>query len=47
MCVCRCVFAFVCACVSECKPCVRVIERVCVRAGLCMCVRACVCAFCS
>ena len=36
-------FLYVCACMSESKPCVRVIVRVCVRAGLCICVRAFVC----
>ena len=29
-----CVFAYVCECVSEYKPCVRVIVRACVRLGL-------------
>ena len=35
-----CVFAYVSACVSECKPCVSVIVRACGLACVCMCVRA-------
>ena len=43
MSLCMCVFAYVCACVSECKPCVSVIVRACVRACVCMYESAFVC----
>ena len=46
-CIYMCVFAYVCACGSECKPCVSVFVHACVRACVyvcaCVCVRACVC----
>ena len=44
LCVCMCVGAYVCACVSECKLCVNVIFRGCVRACVCDCFHAFVCA---
>ena len=40
MCVYMCVFAYACARVSECKPCVSVIARACVSACVCACVHA-------